>query len=72
MENISQGIVLFDYTDQFIMGNERSRILLKGVQMDGDTTVTDFRDAAGIEGTTGMPSAFNATGKSPCAVTIAN
>ena len=49
MENVAQGVVLFDYSDQFIMCNRRSRALLQGVRMDEGTTVADFREAVGIE-----------------------
>ena len=53
IDNVAQGIVMFDFTDQFIMSNARSRELLKGVDMNGDTTLKDFREAVGIPGNDG-------------------
>lgn len=49
MENVDQGIVLFDYADRFIMSNHRIRALLKGVRLENGMTGADFREAVGVE-----------------------
>ena len=47
-ENISQGIVLFDYTDELIMYNRKARELLAGVTFRRAMPGADFLQACGI------------------------
>ena len=49
MENVEQGIVLFDYADKLIMCNQRVRGLLQGVKLEKEMPRADFRESIGIE-----------------------
>ena len=48
MENVNQGIVLFDYTDELIIYNRRTAALLKGVSLDVKMPCARFLEACGI------------------------
>ncbi len=48
MENVNQGIVLFDYSNALIMHNRRAKQLLRGVSFDVGMSCADFSEAVGI------------------------
>ena len=48
VENVNQGIVLFDYMNELIMFNARAQALLKGVPLREAMPVDDFCGAIGI------------------------
>lgn len=48
IDNVSQGIVLFDYMDELIMYNHRARELLKGVPLNAEMPCRDYCKAIGI------------------------
>ena len=48
MENVNQGIVLFDYSNELIMYNQRAAQLLKGVSFDVGMPCATFLEAVGI------------------------
>ena len=48
VENVNQGIVLFDYMDELIMVNHRAEALLKGVPLANGMPVGRFLEAIGL------------------------
>ena len=48
VENVNQGIVLFDYMNELIMFNARAQALLRGVPLEEGMTDGDFCAAVGI------------------------
>ena len=48
LENINQGVVLFDYEDELIIHNRRAEELLKGVEFESDMRCEDFLKACGV------------------------
>ena len=48
MENVNQGIVLFDYMNEMIMCNHRAEALLVGVPLRQEMPVGDFCQAVGL------------------------
>ena len=48
VENVDQGVVLFDYMDELIMYNPRAEALLKGVEFRREMPRTAFLEACGI------------------------